>query len=87
LRFKCTELTGEQDGKTYNRWAAYGQSKTANMLFSRSLAQKLGNRGVTSVSVHPGISQTPLSKDLKMEDFMEIGKTTFGIRVYKNFAS
>ncbi|CAG9951778.1 unnamed protein product [Clonostachys rosea f. rosea IK726] len=61
------------DGKTYNRWAAYGQSKTANMLFSRSLAQKLGNRGVTSVSVHPGISQTPLSKDLKMEDFMEIG--------------
>lgn len=43
------------------------------MLFTNSLAQKLGGHGVTSVSVHPGIIQTPLSKDLTMDDFMELG--------------
>ncbi|KAI1412762.1 NAD(P)-binding protein [Hypoxylon sp. FL1857] len=42
------------EGKTYNKWHGYGQSKTANMLFSLSLAEKLGKRGLQSFSVHPG---------------------------------
>ena len=33
---------------------AYGQSKTANILFSLSLQQKLKSRGITSFGVHPG---------------------------------
>ncbi|KAL1889660.1 hypothetical protein Sste5346_008779 [Sporothrix stenoceras] len=62
------------DGSTYERWAAYGQSKSANMLFSRSLAQKLGDRGVVSVSLHPGvIITTNLSRHVAMEDFAELG--------------
>ncbi|KAF4344915.1 oxidoreductase [Fusarium beomiforme] len=43
------------NGEIYEQWSAYGQSKTANMLFSVSLAQKLGSRGLQSYSVHPGL--------------------------------
>ncbi|RBR11839.1 hypothetical protein FVER53590_09676 [Fusarium verticillioides] len=43
------------DGELYDQWTAYGQSKTGNMLFSISLAQKLGSRGLQSYSVHPGL--------------------------------
>ncbi|KAF9769914.1 hypothetical protein IL306_012594 [Fusarium sp. DS 682] len=43
------------NGEIYDQWSAYGQSKTANMLFSVSLAQKLGSRGLQSYSVHPGL--------------------------------
>lgn len=45
-----------QDGKAYNQWEGYGQSKTANILFSRSLAQKLGPRGLHAYSLHPGVT-------------------------------
>jgi NAD(P)-dependent dehydrogenase (short-subunit alcohol dehydrogenase family) len=44
-----------QDGKAYNQWRAYGQSKTANILFSKALAQKLGAKGLLSYSLHPGV--------------------------------
>ena len=46
--------TPQQDGKTYNLWTAYGQSKTANVLFTRGLA----SNGVLSFSCHPG-SRSP----------------------------
>ncbi|KFY38226.1 hypothetical protein V494_04483 [Pseudogymnoascus sp. VKM F-4513 (FW-928)] len=61
------------DGNKYNRWIAYGQAKSANMLFSISLAQKLGSQGLVSVSLHPGvIPTTRLGRDLEMEDFNEL---------------
>lgn len=40
--------------ESYNPYVAYGQSKTANILFSVSLNEALGERGVRSYSVHPG---------------------------------
>jgi NAD(P)-dependent dehydrogenase (short-subunit alcohol dehydrogenase family) len=43
-----------QEGKVYDQWEAYGQSKTANILFSNALAQKLGSRGLKAFSLHPG---------------------------------
>ncbi|KAM0417059.1 hypothetical protein ACHAPT_012965 [Fusarium lateritium] len=46
------------NGETYDMWAAYGQAKTANMLFSLSLAQKLESRGLQAYSVHPGLIMT-----------------------------
>ena len=46
------------NGKTYDPWRAYGQSKSANMLFALSLAKKLGDKGkgagLVSLSLHPG---------------------------------
>jgi len=53
----------------YNKWTAYGQSKTANILFSRSIARKLSNRGITSYSLHPGTILTNLGKFLTPEDY------------------
>jgi NAD(P)-dependent dehydrogenase (short-subunit alcohol dehydrogenase family) len=41
-----------EDG--YNGWVAYGQAKTANILFSVGLNERLGGRGVASYAVHPG---------------------------------
>ncbi len=48
----------------YNKWRAYGQGKTANVLFATSLAKKLGNKGLTTVSLHPGVVGTNLGNHL-----------------------
>lgn len=53
-----------QDGKQYNKWVAYGQSKTANMLMAISLAEKLGSRGLVTSSLHPGVISTGLGAHL-----------------------
>ncbi|KAJ7693557.1 retinol dehydrogenase 13 [Mycena rosella] len=46
----------ETPGATYNKWTAYGQSKTANMLMAISLAEKLGPKhGLLAYSLHPGV--------------------------------
>lgn len=50
--------------KSYWRWAAYGQSKVANILFARELAKKLAGTGVTANSVHPGAVKTGLTRDI-----------------------
>jgi retinol dehydrogenase-13 len=44
----------------YGPLEAYGQSKLANILFTRELAKRLGDSGVTANSLHPGISRTGL---------------------------
>ncbi|CAH0052202.1 unnamed protein product [Clonostachys solani] len=49
------------EGKHYQRWLAYGQSKTANALMGLSLAMKLGPRGLLSFPMCPGVSMTNLS--------------------------
>ncbi|OHE98122.1 WW domain-containing oxidoreductase [Colletotrichum orchidophilum] len=51
--------------ETYNKWIADGQSKTANMLFSLSVAEKLGKRGLLSFSLHPGVIGTNLSNHIE----------------------
>ena len=42
----------------YNGWAAYAQSKLANILFSNELARCLEGTGVTSNALHPGFVAT-----------------------------
>ncbi|EFR01480.1 WW domain containing oxidoreductase [Nannizzia gypsea CBS 118893] len=56
------------DGKTYDRWRAYGQSKSCNTLFALSLAQKLGVKsGLQAFSLHPGAIFTNLGAHLDLE--------------------
>ena len=50
--------------KSYWKWAAYGQSKLANILFARELAKKLAGTGVTVNCVHPGAVRTGLTRDV-----------------------
>ncbi|KAK7424113.1 hypothetical protein QQX98_000723 [Neonectria punicea] len=49
------------DGKLYDKWTAYGQSKTANGLTAVALAEKLGSKGLVSFSVCPGSVGTNLA--------------------------
>lgn len=56
-----------QNGKQYNKWWAYGQSKTANMLMAISLAEKLGSKGLVASRLHPGVIMTSLANHLDWE--------------------
>ncbi|KAM0554829.1 hypothetical protein ACHAPJ_006562 [Fusarium lateritium] len=53
-----------QDGKVYDPWRSYGQSKAGNVLFSVALAQKLGSKGLISASLHPGVTHTNLGSHI-----------------------
>src|SRR4051812_10793488 len=48
--------------RPYSAWLAYGQSKLANLLFTKELQRRLEVAGsvVTAVSAHPGYSATNL---------------------------
>jgi NAD(P)-dependent dehydrogenase (short-subunit alcohol dehydrogenase family) len=48
--------------RKYNGWDAYAQSKLANVLHAKKLAQILEGSGVTAVSLHPGWVRTNLAK-------------------------
>lgn len=52
--------------RDYDKWASYGQSKTANVLFSVGLEQRFGDRGI--YAVHPGGIVTNLGRHLTEED-------------------
>ncbi|KAK2598886.1 hypothetical protein QQS21_005628 [Conoideocrella luteorostrata] len=69
------------DGELYDKWAAYGQSKTANMLMALSLAQKLGeSRGLVSCSLHPGVIGTNLTSHLGSFDDLNAADKQLGNR-------
>jgi NAD(P)-dependent dehydrogenase (short-subunit alcohol dehydrogenase family) len=54
--------------REYNKFAAYGQSKTANVLFAVELGRRLEGSGVTVNAVHPGVIMTDLGRHLTPED-------------------
>lgn len=49
-----------QSKLSYSARGAYSQSKLANILFTRTLAQQLKGSNVTAYSVHPGVVRTNL---------------------------
>lgn len=57
----------------YEKWAAYGQSKTANALFARELDARMKADGVRAFSVHPGGIATPLQRHLTNEEMITSG--------------
>lgn len=50
--------------KSYSKWPAYCQSKLANVLFTRELANRLKGTNVTVNSLHPGAVRTELARNL-----------------------
>ncbi|WP_062229254.1 SDR family NAD(P)-dependent oxidoreductase [Aureimonas frigidaquae] len=57
----------------YDKWLAYGQSKTANALFAVHL-DSLGQRsGIRAFSLHPGKIFTPLQRHLSQAEMMAAG--------------
>lgn len=57
----------------YEKWTAYGQSKTANALFAIGLNARLEPRGVTAFSVHPGGIMTNLQRDMSQDEIRALG--------------
>jgi NAD(P)-dependent dehydrogenase (short-subunit alcohol dehydrogenase family) len=60
--------------RPYDGWASYGQSKTANILFSVALDERLAARGVRSFAVHPGGIRTDLGRYMSREDRAQLGQ-------------
>jgi len=58
--------------RPYEKWSAYGQSKTANILFAVELDRRLRDRGVRANAVHPGVIQTELGRHMTLEDFEDL---------------
>lgn len=56
-------------------WAAYGQFKSANNLFSIALAKRFGTtKGLVAVSLCPGAVITNLGNAMGMEGYDALGK-------------
>lgn len=54
--------------RPYDKWVSYGQSKTANILFSFALQERLADRGFDVFAVHPGGIMTNLGRHLTDDD-------------------
>jgi NAD(P)-dependent dehydrogenase (short-subunit alcohol dehydrogenase family) len=52
----------------YDKWKAYGQSKTANVLFAVELDRLGADSGVHAFAVYPGAIKTPLQRHLDAEE-------------------
>jgi NAD(P)-dependent dehydrogenase (short-subunit alcohol dehydrogenase family) len=57
----------------YDKWQAYGQSKTANSLFALQLDQLGQDQGIRAFAVHPGGIMTPLQRHLSREEMQASG--------------
>lgn len=59
--------------RPYEKWVAYGQSKTANALFAVVLDKRGAAHGIRAFSVHPGAILTDLSRHLTADDLASFG--------------
>jgi len=79
--------------RPYDKWQAYGQSKSANALFAVGFHKRMRDRGVTANSVMPGGIMTPLQRHLPREEMIafgwidEAGKIAEGFKTTEQGAS
>jgi NAD(P)-dependent dehydrogenase (short-subunit alcohol dehydrogenase family) len=57
----------------YDKWQAYGQSKTANVLCAVELDRRGAGHGVRASSLNPGAILTPLQRHLSRDEMMANG--------------
>jgi NAD(P)-dependent dehydrogenase (short-subunit alcohol dehydrogenase family) len=62
----------DYERRPYDKWQAYGQSKTANILHALELDTRFGSRGVHAFAVHPGLVATRLGRHLTRDDLREL---------------
>lgn len=70
--------------RPYDKWIAYGQSKTANILFAVEADRRLAERGVRANAVHPGVIMTDLGRHLTEEDFAAVNQRDPAELVFKS---
>lgn len=59
--------------REYDKFAAYGASKTANILHAVELDRRLSNFGVRAYAVHPGVVSTALVRHMTKDDYAALG--------------
>jgi NAD(P)-dependent dehydrogenase (short-subunit alcohol dehydrogenase family) len=69
--------------RSYDRWLAYGQSKTANILFAVEATRRWADDGIVANSLHPGRIMTNLIRHLDPEMLTEIRATSGGADTMK----
>ncbi|GLY44115.1 oxidoreductase [Amycolatopsis sp. NBRC 101858] len=57
----------------YDKWLAYGQAKTANVLFAVQLDKLAQDRGVRAFALHPGRILTELVRHLDRQELIDSG--------------
>jgi NAD(P)-dependent dehydrogenase (short-subunit alcohol dehydrogenase family) len=57
----------------YDKWLAYGQSKTANVLFAVHLDKPARDHGVRAFALHPGRILTDLVRHLDRQELVDAG--------------
>lgn len=63
------------ENREYDKWESYGQSKTANSLFSVALQERLKDKGFDVFAVHPGGIMTNLGRHMSEEDIASLRKS------------
>jgi NAD(P)-dependent dehydrogenase (short-subunit alcohol dehydrogenase family) len=61
--------------RPYDKWIAYGQAKTANVLFAVALDARGEAHGVRAFSVHPGAVMTELVRSISDEELHQLRST------------
>jgi NAD(P)-dependent dehydrogenase (short-subunit alcohol dehydrogenase family) len=61
--------------RDYDKFRAYGASKTANILHMVELDRRLRDSGVRAYAVHPGIVGTALGRHMTREDFLALNES------------
>ena len=69
----------------YDKWKAYGQSKTANVLFAVRLDALGRGAGVRAFAVHPGTILTPLARHIPLAEQIAGGWVDAAGRPNPNF--
>lgn len=59
--------------RPYDGWVAYGQSKTANVLFAVELDRRGRDEGIRGFSLHPGGIVTGLARHIPLEQLKQAG--------------
>jgi NAD(P)-dependent dehydrogenase (short-subunit alcohol dehydrogenase family) len=74
------DLTTTCNSYMMGPWVRYGRSKYANVLMAHHLAKLYPN--ITSVSVHPGVTDTELVSNTRYRDRFLIWSTNLGARYF-----
>jgi NAD(P)-dependent dehydrogenase (short-subunit alcohol dehydrogenase family) len=73
----------------YGAWRSYGQSKLANLLFTQELQRRIDAAGLgfTTVTMHPGVVNTDLGRNMMGEEQYENLKNGKGTFLQNAFAT
>jgi len=73
--------------RPYDKWSAYGQSKTACALFAVALHRRYASQGIVANAVHPGGIMTGLQQYLPYDEQVAMGWIDADGNVNANFKS